>query len=104
MWFLNRGTTPDDDAGPTIVRSPTGPVDGNATAVQQPVGTHNGNVTPVGPPVFFTTDVGPGAIVPGGHYIRIDGITRQDIDDGLKTLYEKVSPFRSIMWGVFFCR
>ncbi|KAK5121941.1 hypothetical protein LTR85_004513 [Meristemomyces frigidus] len=90
--ILNRDSTADEQ--PTIVTSPTPATtksketNGKAATTQQPIGTRNGNITPPRPRVFFTTDVGPHVPFQGGHYIKIENISRGELDGALKALSE----------------
>lgn len=95
--ILNRDSTADEQ--PTIVTSPTPAVTtsnktngkGNAATAQQPIGTRNGNITPPRPRVYFTTDVGPDVPFQGGHYIKIENISKKELENTLNTLSDDVS-------------
>ncbi|KAI7220140.1 hypothetical protein KC333_g2506 [Hortaea werneckii] len=84
--ILNRDSTADDH--PVIVTSPmpttNGSVDGGSNngqkAAQQPIGTRNGKVSPSRPLIFFTTDIGENVPFQGGHYVKVDNITKTDLD------------------------
>ncbi|KAK0776302.1 hypothetical protein LTR91_010898 [Friedmanniomyces endolithicus] len=56
-------------------------------AAQQPIGTRSASRTPPLPTVYFTTDVGPMQF-PGGHYLKIDGLTTIDLKEWNKTMSE----------------
>ncbi|KAK5141285.1 hypothetical protein LTR32_006119 [Rachicladosporium monterosium] len=60
-------------------------------AAQQPIGTRSASRTPPLPTVYFTTDVGPMQF-PGGHYLKIDGLTTIDLKDWNKTMSEVSIP------------
>lgn len=85
------------DHGPVIVSS-TGPSfsgrhpKGQTKTTQLPVGTPASKSVITRPPVTFSTDVGPGIAVPGGHYMKIDDFPRGEIDGILKKLCEEVCP------------
>ena len=91
--FLNRNSEADD--GPVIVSSTfnnanTGTLDkGKGKAVQEPIGTRGENFSPTRR-FFFTTDVGPHVVSPGGHYIKIENVDRRELDPTLKILYANV--------------
>lgn len=98
--MLNRDSTADQQ--PTIVCSPAPPGaeskadDGLANgkgkaSVQQPIGTRDGNISPPRPRVYFTTDVGPKVPFQGGHYVKIENITRADLAGRFKAMDDDVS-------------
>lgn len=95
--ILNRDSTADDY--PVIVTSPmpatNGSVDGGSNngqkAAQQPIGTRNGKVSPSRPLIFFTTDIGENVPFQGGHYVKVDNITKADLDITFRYLNEDVS-------------
>ena len=97
--ILNRDSTADDH--PVIVTSPmpatNGGVDGGSNnaqkAAQQPIGTRNGKVSPSRPLIFFTTDIGENVPFQGGHYVKVDNISKADLDVTFRYLNEDVSLF-----------
>ncbi|KAK4548448.1 hypothetical protein LTR36_009358 [Oleoguttula mirabilis] len=90
--ILNRDSTPDEQ--PTIVTSSMSPATksdeakGKTATAQQPIGTRSGNMTPPRPRVFFTTDVGPEVPFLGGHYIKIENISRGELNGTFAALNE----------------
>ncbi|KAI6974374.1 hypothetical protein KC329_g11943, partial [Hortaea werneckii] len=92
--ILNRDSTADDH--PVIVTSPmpatNGSVDGGSNnaqkAAQQPIGTRNGKVSPSRPLIFFTTDIGENVPFQGGHYVKVDNISKSDLDVAFTYLNE----------------
>ena len=90
--FLNRNSEADE--GPVVVSSsilPSGPKKdkGKGRAVQEPIGTRGENVSPGR--VYYTTDVGPNVVCPGGHYIKIEHVSVKELSQSLEALYGKVS-------------
>ena len=55
------------------------------------LGPEKSNTSPPRPRPTFTTDVGPGVNVPGGHYLKVIFLSVTDLSDTLKPLYEDVS-------------
>ena len=104
--YLNRGSTADDQ--PVIVSSTKVNTDatvksdkGNGMEAQQPIGTRGEQFSPSRPRVYFTTDVGPDIISPGGHYMKVDNVMGPDLDATLKVLYDDVS-CQSPEWCIVF--
>jgi len=65
-------------------------------AAQQPIGTRSASHSPPLPTVYFTTDVGPMQF-PGGHYLKIDGLTKIDLQNWNATMAEvSISSSRSL--------
>ncbi|KAK5713077.1 hypothetical protein LTR15_011438 [Elasticomyces elasticus] len=56
------------------------------TNVQQPIGTRSTTDTPPPATVYFTTDVGPEVEFQGGHYIRLDNLTKEDLTNWLEIM------------------
>ncbi|KAK0803529.1 hypothetical protein LTR38_006103 [Friedmanniomyces endolithicus] len=102
ITFLNKNSTADTpvsakpitaDDQPIIVTSANpkhtnGVGEGKVVpAAQQPIGTRSTSHTPPLPTVYFTTDVGPMQF-PGGHYLKIDGLTTIDLKNWNQTMAE----------------
>ncbi|KAK1814818.1 hypothetical protein LTR12_010774 [Friedmanniomyces endolithicus] len=102
ITFLNKNSTADTpvsakpitaDDQPIIVTSANpkhtnGVGEGKVVpAAQQPIGTRSASHTPPLPTVYFTTDVGPMQF-PGGHYLKIDGLTTIDLKNWNQTMAE----------------
>ena len=92
--FLNHDSTADEQ--PLIVSSNLAnyvkPDKGKAKAAQEPIGTRGANFSP-SRHTFFSTDMGPDVPFQGGHYVKIEGVAKYDIESTYKTLVDQVSQF-----------
>lgn len=93
--LLNLDSTADDSPQPVIVSSDKQPkvaTDvGGIGIVQQPIGTRGPNFSPTRELVHFTTDVGPGHMSPGGHYMKVVNVPARTLGGCLEALYQGVS-------------